>query len=80
MTDQQHEPRDNRGQLFRNSEKPTPNHPDYSGSLRAGGVDYWISGWLDESQGGRRYLSLSVKPKSPSAGRGSRSPGSAGFE
>lgn len=54
-----------RGALFRNDKKETDNHPDYKGSVNAGGVDYWVSGWIKESKAGAKYLSLSVKAKEP---------------
>lgn len=53
----------NRGALFRNQKKTTDKHPDYNGSINVGGVDYWISAWLKESQQGTKYMSLSVTPK-----------------
>lgn len=55
----------NRGALFRNDEKD-PNDDkdrDYSGSLNVDGTDYWISGYVRTSKSGKKYLSLSVKPK-----------------
>ena len=53
----------NRGALFRNQKKNTDKHPDYNGSINVGGVDYWISAWIKESQQGTKYMSLSVNPK-----------------
>lgn len=54
----------NRGVLFNNKEKKTQDsHPDYSGSINVGGVDYWLSGWIKESKDGKKFFSLSVKPK-----------------
>jgi uncharacterized protein (DUF736 family) len=55
----------NRGALFRNTKKETEQHPDHTGSLNVGGVDYWISGWVRESKSGQKYFSLSVRPKQP---------------
>ena len=54
---------ENRGALFRNQKKSTEKHPEYNGSINVNGVDYWISGWLKESQQGTKYMSLSVNPK-----------------
>jgi hypothetical protein len=51
--------------LFRNDDKD-PNDDkdrDYSGTLNVGGTDHWISGWVKTSKAGKKYLSLSVKPK-----------------
>jgi hypothetical protein len=36
---------------------------DYSGTLKIGGVEYWLSGWIKTSKKGAKYLSLAVKPK-----------------
>ncbi len=55
----------NRGAIFENTNKKTDKHPDRTGSLNVGGTDYWVSGWLKTSQGGKRYMSLSVTPKEP---------------
>ena len=56
----------NRGALFRNDDKD-PNDDkdrDYSGSLDIEGTEYWLSGWVRTSKkSGRKYLSLSIKPK-----------------
>jgi hypothetical protein len=56
----------NRGALFRNDDKdPNDNQDrDYSGSLDIEGTEYWLSGWVKTSKkSGKKYLSLSVKPK-----------------
>jgi uncharacterized protein (DUF736 family) len=55
----------NRGALFRNDDKD-PNDDkarDYSGTLNIEGAEYWLSGWVRVSKNGRKYLSLSLKPK-----------------
>ena len=53
-----------RGVLYRNENKSSNNHPDYSGSLNVAGVDYWLSGWLKESKkDSKKFFSLSVRPK-----------------
>lgn len=53
----------NRGALFKNDRKEKETHPDYKGSINVGGTDYWLSAWLSESKAGKKYMSLSVKPK-----------------
>jgi hypothetical protein len=54
----------NRGALFRNDEKSDDNDRDYAGTLDVDGTEYWLSGWVRTSKkSGRKYLSLSIKPK-----------------
>jgi hypothetical protein len=56
-----------RGVLYRNDNKTSENHPDYSGSVNVAGADYWLSGWLKESKkDGKKFFSLSVRPKNDS--------------
>ena len=53
-----------RGVLYRNQNKTSDNHPDYSGSVNVAGADFWLSGWLKESKkDGKKFFSLSVRPK-----------------
>jgi hypothetical protein len=53
----------NRGALFKNDKKESNKHPDYKGNINVDGREYWLSGWLKESQAGKKYFSLSVSPK-----------------
>jgi hypothetical protein len=55
----------NKGALFRNDDKD-PNDDrdrDYNGSINVEGTEYWLSGYVRTSKSGKKYLSLSVKPK-----------------
>ena len=53
-----------KGALFDNDRKETDKHPDMTGSLNVGGVDYFISAWKNEAQSsGKKYLKLSVTKK-----------------
>jgi uncharacterized protein (DUF736 family) len=61
--------KDNTGSLFVNVEKRSENFPDYSGSVRIEGADWWISGWKKQSKDGKTFLSLSVKRKDGTAAR-----------
>ena len=51
----------NRGAIFPNQKKETEKHPDMTGSLDVGGVEYYVSGWTKVSKKGQKFLSLSVK-------------------
>ena len=53
----------NRGALFKNAEKKTDKHPDYSGSLNVDGADFFLDAWIKKSESGRTFLSVSVKRK-----------------
>ena len=60
----------NRGSLFKNDRKELDNHPDYNGSINIDGKDYWLNGWIKESKkDGKKFFSLSVKPKDQDAGK-----------
>jgi hypothetical protein len=48
-----------KGALFANAKKTTERHPDYTGKINVGGVDYWLSAWVRDSRVGK-MLSLSV--------------------
>jgi uncharacterized protein (DUF736 family) len=53
----------NRGALFKNEGKESDSHPDYQGNINVGGKEFWLSAWIKESKAGKKYMSLSVKPK-----------------
>ena len=62
----------NRGILSRNQKKQSETHADYTGEINVGGVDYWLNAWVKEAgpnskNPGKKFFSLSVKPKQPSA-------------
>jgi hypothetical protein len=52
----------NRGTLGKNTKKTKETQPEYSGSLNVNGVDYWLNGWIKESETGK-FFSLTVRPK-----------------
>jgi hypothetical protein len=52
----------NRGVLFRELNKESDKHPDYTGKLNVDGKDYYIAGWIRDSKKGTKFMSLSVKP------------------
>ncbi|HEY8879193.1 MAG TPA: hypothetical protein VIN03_16615 [Roseateles sp.] len=53
----------NRGVLFVNDRKQRDSQPDRTGTLNVEGVEYFLDGWLKTSQGGKQFLSVSVKRK-----------------
>jgi hypothetical protein len=55
--------KDGTGALFVNDRKETSQHPDRTGTITIGGQDYWLSGWLKSTKDGKKYLSLSARPK-----------------
>jgi hypothetical protein len=58
-----YETRDNTGSLFRNAEKRSENGPDYSGSCKIDGAEYFFDGWIKKSQQGTNWMSFSFKRK-----------------
>jgi hypothetical protein len=55
-------PKENSGSMRRNDKGGVESRPDYKGSLNVAGVDYWLSGWIKDSDDGK-WMSLSVQPK-----------------
>lgn len=54
----------NRGVLFKNDRKETDKHPDYKGRIDVGGTEYWLDARIKtSSKDGKKFMSLSVKPK-----------------
>ena len=53
----------NRGALFKNEDKETDTHPDYRGNVNVKGQDFYLDAWIKTSKAGKKYMSLSVKPK-----------------
>lgn len=55
----------NRGSIWKNDKKETDKHPDFTGSLNVGGVEYWVSAWKRKEGASPKApaLSFQVKPK-----------------
>ena len=54
----------NRGVLFKNDNKKTDKHPDYTGTVNVEGVERYLSAWIKRSKAGKPFMSLSIgKPK-----------------
>lgn len=62
-----------RGVLFRENEKKSEKHPDYTGEINVGGHDFRLAGWIKESKAGNKFLSLAVSEKQEAAGVGASS-------
>jgi uncharacterized protein (DUF736 family) len=54
--------KENRGSLFKNDRKEKETHPDYAGKVNVAGVEYYINAWVQTSQKGTKYFSLSFNP------------------
>lgn len=71
-----YEQKPNSGSLFRNEDKKTDKHPDYSGSAVIGGVEYWVNGWINTigsgENKGKKYMNLQFKPKDQQSGQPSQ--------
>ena len=50
----------NRGVLFVERNKKSDNHPDFNGKINVDGVERYISAWMNKSQKGEDYFSLSL--------------------
>ena len=56
------EKRDNSGSIGANKRKTSDRHPSHKGQCVVAGVEYWISGWLKDTDGSK-WLSLSFERK-----------------
>jgi hypothetical protein len=66
------------GALFGNDQKQSDKEPDYKGSAEVDGVQYWISGWVNKSKDGKKYLKIKFTAKDSNGGRsGGRQSGGA---
>ena len=59
----------NRGVLFKNDRREADTDADYTGSINVGGVEFWLNAWIKTSKAGRKFMSLSVKPKTSATAR-----------
>ena len=56
--------KNNSGALFKEEEKKSDKHPDYKGNCLVNGKQMYIAAWINTSQGGKKYMSLSFsEPK-----------------
>lgn len=70
-----YELRDGQGSLFRNERKDRENSPDYTGTIKVNGQEFYMSAWLKEGNG-KKFFSISLKPKdAPQRSQGNQSSG-----
>lgn len=55
--------KENRGSMFENDHKTKETQPDFNGSVNVKGTIYWINGWKQMTQSGKKQISLSVQPQ-----------------
>ncbi len=51
------EQKDLTGVLFKNKDKKSDKHPNFTGRAMVEGVEYWLSAWVNEHENGK-YISL----------------------
>lgn len=64
--------REGQGALHSNVGKDLPikdNPPDYSGACVINGVECWLDGWIKTAQSGKKWMSLTIKPKARQSGQ-----------
>ena len=59
----EYQQKDNSGALFKNDKKESDSHPDYKGSAMIDGSEFWVSGWINVSSAGTKYMKFSYSPK-----------------
>ena len=65
-----YETRDLGGSMFPNTRKEKETHPDYNGSIRIDGKDYWLSCWNKEGANGPWFsFAFKVKDGAPPPSR-----------
>lgn len=64
----EYETRELQGSLFKNSSKREGKQDaDYQGRCKIGGVEFFISSWLNTSKNGVKYMGLKFKEVQPRA-------------
>lgn len=49
-----------RGVLFKNDDKQSDKHPNYTGKITVDGKEYRLAAWVKESKAGNMYMSLQL--------------------
>ena len=55
--------KDMSGTLFKNERKEKDSHPDYNGTAKIGGNEFYMNAWIKESKNGKKFFSFSFKVK-----------------
>ena len=51
----------NKGVLFKNNNKKTDNHPDYTGKIvLSNNKQYYLNAWVNKSKSGTSYMSVTI--------------------
>ena len=58
-----YEMKDNSGSLWKNLKKEKESHADYTGNVMINGTEYWLKGWVNETNDGRKYFGLTFTAK-----------------
>lgn len=58
----------NSGLMYRNENRKTDKHPEFTGSINVNGEDFWLSAWVNEGKPGgkmegKKYFSIKINPK-----------------
>jgi hypothetical protein len=59
----EYERKNNEGALFKNTKKQTDTDPNYTGSAIINDTDYWVSGWINTSKAGDKYMKFRYTAK-----------------
>lgn len=55
--------KEGQGTMFENDKGGNASRPDRRGEIMIGGTVYELAGWIKVGQSGKRFMSLSAKPK-----------------
>lgn len=65
----QYQQKDMSGSLFKNENKASDRHPDYSGTATIDGVEMFMDAWIKTADTGRKWMSFAFKPKNQQAAK-----------
>lgn len=61
------ERKDYTASLFKNKDRTKETDRDYRGEAKIGGQDFWLSGYVNETKSGEKYINITFKPKDAQA-------------